>query len=84
MKDEGYIIKIHVKDAIAVSMPIKFNKKFHRGIYANKIHVKDTIMVPTRWKFNIQIPESLYRSKIASPDTTFSKKTVSGKAIFTI
>ena len=48
MKGEGYIIKIHVKDAIAVSMPIKFSKKFHRGIYANKIHVKDTIMVPTR------------------------------------
>ena len=65
-------------------MPIKFNKKFHRGIYANKIHVKDPIMVPTRWKFNIQIPESLYRSKIASPDTAFSKKPVSGKAIFTI
>ena len=65
-------------------MPIKFNKKFHRGIYPNKIHVKDTIMVPTRWKFNIQIPESLYRSKIASLGTTFSKKTVSGKAIFTI
>ena len=65
-------------------MPIKFNKKFHRGIYANKIHVKDTIMVPTRWKFNIQIPESLYRSKIASSDTAFSKKPVSGKAIFTI
>ena len=84
MKDEGYIIKIHVKDAIAVSMPIKFSKKFHRGIYANKIHVKDTIMVPTRWKFNIQIPESLYRSKIASPGTAFSKKPVSGKAIFTI
>ena len=84
MKDEGYIIKIHVKDAIAVSMPIKFSKKFHRGIYANKIHVKDTIVVPTRWKFNIQIPESLYRSKIASSDTAFSKKTVSEEAIFTI
>ena len=84
MKDEGYIIKIHVKDAIAVSMPIKFSKKFHRGIYANKIHVKDTIMVPTRWKFNIQIPESLYRSKIASSDTAFLKKTVSEEAIFTI
>ena len=37
MKDEGYIIKIHVKDAITVSMQIKFSKKFHRGIYANKI-----------------------------------------------
>jgi len=24
MKDEGYIIKIHVKDTIVVSMPIKF------------------------------------------------------------
>ena len=84
MKDEGYIIKIHVKDAIAVSMPIKFSKKFHRGIYANKIHVKDTIMVPTRWKFNIQIPESLYRSKIASLGTAFSKKPVSGETIFTI
>ena len=65
-------------------MPIKFNKKFHRGIYANKFHVKDTIMVPTRWKFNIQIPESLYRSKIASPDTALSKNAVSGEAIFTI
>ena len=65
-------------------MPIKFNKKFHRGIYANKIHVKDTIVVPTRWKFNIQIPESLYRSKIASPDTTLVKKAVSREAIFTI
>ena len=43
MKDEGYIIKIHVKDAIVVSMPIKFSKKFHRGIYANKIHVKDNV-----------------------------------------
>ena len=61
-----------------------FSKKCHRGIYANKIHVKDTIVVPTRWKFNIQIPESLYRSKIAFPDTAFSKKPVSGKAIFTI
>ena len=47
-------------------MPIKFSKKFHRGIYANKIHVKDTIVVPTRWKFNIQIPEGLYRSKIGA------------------
>ena len=84
MKDEGYIIKIHVKDAIAVSMPIKFSKKFHRGIYANKIHVKDTIMVPTRWKFNIQIPESLYRSKIASPDTALLRNAVSEEAIFTI
>ena len=73
-----------MKDAIAVSMPIKFSKKFHRGIYANKIHVKDTIAVPIYWKFNIQIPESLYRSKIAFPDTAFSKKPVSGKAIFTI
>ena len=61
-----------------------FSKKCHRGIYANKIHVKDTIVVPTRWKFNIQIPEGLYRSKIAFPDTAFSKKPVSGKAIFTI
>ena len=51
MKDEGYIIKIHVKDAIAVSMPIKFSKKFHRGIYANKIHVKDTIVVSMPIKF---------------------------------
>ena len=67
-----------------VSMPIKFNKKFHRGIYANKIHVKDTIAVPIYWKFNIQIPESLYRSKIASPDTALSKNAVSGEAIFTI
>ena len=65
-------------------MQIKFSKKFHRGIYANKIHVKDTIVVPTRWKFNIQIPEGLYRSKIAFPDTTFSKKAVPEKAIFTI
>ena len=84
MKDEGYIIKIHVKDAIVVSMPIKFSKKFHRGIYANNIHVKDTIAVPIYWKFNIQIPESLYRSKIAFSDTTFSKKAVPEKAIFTI
>ena len=61
-----------------------FSKKCHRGIYANKIHVKDTIAVPIYWKFNIQIPESLYRSKIAFPGTTFSKKAVSGKAIFTI
>ena len=51
MKDEGYIIKIHVKDAIVVSMPIKFSKKFHRGIYANKIHVKDTIVVSMPIKF---------------------------------
>ena len=65
-------------------MQIKFRKKFHRGIYANKIHVKDTIAVPIYWKFNIQIPEGLYRSKIAFPDTAFSKKPVSGKAIFTI
>ena len=65
-------------------MQIKFRKKFHRGIYANKIHVKDTIAVPIYWKFNIQIPESLYRSKIAFPDTTFSKKAVPEKAIFTI
>ena len=43
-----YANKIHVKDTIAVPIPIKFNKKFHRGIYANKIHVKDTIVVPTR------------------------------------
>ena len=42
----GYIIKIHRKNAIVVSMQIKFRKKFHRGIYANKIHVKDTIAVP--------------------------------------
>ena len=48
MKDGGYIIKIHRKNAIVVSMPIKFIKKCHRGIYANKIHVKDTIVVPTR------------------------------------
>ena len=47
MKDGGYIIKIHRKNAIVVSMQIKFSKKFHRGIYANKIHVKDTIVVPT-------------------------------------
>ena len=52
MKDGGYIIKIHRKNAIVVSMQIKFRKKFHRGIYANKIHankihVKDTIVVPT-------------------------------------
>ena len=47
MKDGGYIIKIHRKNATVVSMQIKFSKKFHRGIYANKIHVKDTIMVPT-------------------------------------
>ena len=65
-------------------MQIKFRKKFHRGIYANKIHVKDTIAVPIYWKFNIQIPESLYRSTIAFPDTTFSKKAVPEKAIFTI
>ena len=84
MKDGGYIIKIHAKDAIVVSMPIKFSKKFHRGIYANKVHEKDTIVVPTRWKFNIQIPESLYRSKIASPDTALLKNAVSGEAIFTI
>ena len=84
MKDGGYIIKIHRKNAIVVSMQIKFRKKFHRGIYANKIHVKDTIAVPIYWKFNIQIPESLYRSKIASSDTAFSKKTVSGETIFTI
>ena len=56
MKDEGYIIKIHVKDAIVVSMPIKFSKKFHRGIYPNKFHVKDTIAVPTPIKFNKKIP----------------------------
>ena len=37
-----------VKNGIVVSMPIKFSKKFHRGIYPNKIHVKDTIAVPTR------------------------------------
>ena len=43
-----YANNIHVKDTIAVPIPIKFSKKFHRGIYANKIHVKDTIMVPTR------------------------------------
>ena len=73
-----------MKDAIAVSMPIKFSKKFHRGIYANKIHVKDTIAVPIYWKFSIQIPESLYRSKIASPDTALLKNAVSGEAIFTI
>ena len=35
-----------VKNVIVVSMPIKFSKKFHRGIYPNKIHVKDTIAVP--------------------------------------
>ena len=59
MKDGGYIIKIHRKNATVVSMQIKFRKnstvvsmqikfrkKFHRGIYANKIHVKDTIAVP--------------------------------------
>ena len=56
MKDEGYIIKIHVKDAIAVSMPIKFSKKFHCGIYPNKFHVKDTIAVPIPIKFNKKIP----------------------------
>ena len=84
MKDGGYIIKIHKKNAIVVSMQIKFRKKFHRGIYANKIHVKDTIAVPIYWKFNIQIPESLYRSKIASPDTALLKNAVSGEAIFTI
>ena len=83
MKDGGYIIKIHRKNATVVSMQIKFRKKFH-CIYANKIHVKDTIAVPIYWKFNIQIPESLYRSKIASSDTAFSKKTVSEEAIFTI
>ena len=37
MKDEGYIIKIHVKDAIAVSMPIKFSKRYHCGTYTLKI-----------------------------------------------
>ena len=46
MKDGGYIIKIHRKNATVVSMQIKFRKKVHRGIYANKIHVKDTIAVP--------------------------------------
>ena len=45
-EEGGYIIKIHRKNAIVVSMQIKFRKKFHRGIYANKIHVKDTIAVP--------------------------------------
>ena len=84
MKDGGYIIKIHRKNAIVISMPIKFSKRCHRGIYTNKIHVKDTIAVPIYRKFNIQIPESLYRSKIAFPGTTFSKKAVPGKAIFTI
>ena len=39
-KDGFYIIKIHRKDAIAVPIPIKFSKKFHRGIYANKIQQK--------------------------------------------
>ena len=37
---------MHRKDVIVVSIPIKFSKKFHLGIYANKIHVKDTIAVP--------------------------------------
>ena len=64
MKDEGYIIKIHVKDAIAVSMPIKFSKKFHRGIYANKIHVKDTIAVPIPIKFNKKFHRGIYANKI--------------------
>ena len=84
MKDGGYIIKIHRKNAIVVSMQIKFRKKFHLGIYANKIHVKDTIAVPIYWKFNIQIPESLYIAKIASPDTALLKNAVSGEAIFAI
>ena len=48
-----YANKIHVKDTIAVPIPIKFNKKFHRGIYANKIHVKDTVVVPIYRKLNI-------------------------------
>ena len=37
---------MHRKDVIVVSIPIKFSKKFHRGIYPHKIHVKDTIAVP--------------------------------------
>ena len=32
-----YIIKIHRKNAIVISMPIKFSKRYHCGTYTNKI-----------------------------------------------
>ena len=50
-------------------MPIKFSKKFHRGIYPNKFHVKDTIAVPIPIKFNKKFHRGIYANKIHVKDT---------------